>query len=102
MGNARRFSGAPASLDYKRIIDQRCAEAKRKLVSCADKCLMHNSRKQDRQRFHDVMDEVFLKGSDELEALFPTDNEEMKRRYQGQMTRLQATLPPAHRPREEW
>ena len=93
MPNGRQPITPTSSLDYKRVIDQRCSEAKRVLVALAEACLSKKATSKDHRAFTKAMDDTFLTASDELEALFPANNEPMKRRYQKQMTRfLQASV----------
>jgi extracellular factor (EF) 3-hydroxypalmitic acid methyl ester biosynthesis protein len=93
MPNGRQPITPTSSLDYKRVVDQRCNEAKRILVAHADACLAKRAGLKEHRAFTKAMNDMFLTGSDELEALFPANNEAMKRRYQKRMTRfLQASV----------
>lgn len=87
--STNRLSDIPlVSLDYKRIIDQRCTEGKRKLVQLAEACNAKQARPQDRNAFNKAMNEVLLDGANELQALFAEENAPMKLYYQQQMTRF--------------
>lgn len=75
-------NGQHVSLDFRKFIDERCDEAQERLTGLAEACLADGAGAMELRQFNSTMDDVFLRGADDLQALFPSDNAPIKLHYQ--------------------